>query len=114
MGINETEAQQSGIPYRLVRLPMKAVLRTVTTGETEGFLKALLSTKDDTILGFTALGASAGEILAPIQLAMSAGLPYTALRDSIFSHPTFAEGLVYLFSATPKEGLDTAGQRKIG
>lgn len=101
VGLNETEAQRNGIPYRLVKLPMKAVLRTRTTGEAEGFLKALISTEDDRILGFTALGASAGEMMAPVQLAMSAGLPYTALRDSIFTHPTFAEGLVYLFSAAP-------------
>ncbi len=100
IGLNETEAKRRGIPYRLVKLPMKAVLRTRTTGETEGFLEALIG-NDDRILGFTALGASAGEMMAPVQLAMSAGLPYTALRDSIFAHPTFAEGLVYLFSATP-------------
>jgi pyruvate/2-oxoglutarate dehydrogenase complex dihydrolipoamide dehydrogenase (E3) component len=84
-------------------LPMQAVLRNCTTGETEGFLKALIGS-DDRILGFTALGASAGEMMAPVQLAMSAGLPYTALRDSIFAHPTFAEGLVYLFSASPTPG----------
>jgi pyruvate/2-oxoglutarate dehydrogenase complex dihydrolipoamide dehydrogenase (E3) component len=100
VGLNEAEAKRRGIPYRLMKLPMKAVLRTRTTGETEGFLKALIS-EDDRILGFTALGASAGEMMAPVQLAMSAGLPYTALRDSIFAHPTFAEGLVYLFSTTP-------------
>lgn len=101
IGLNETEAKRRGIPYRLMKLPMKAVLRTRTTGEIEGFLKALIGTEDDRILGFTALGASAGDIMAPVQLAMSAGLPYTALRDSIFAHPTFAEGLVYLFSSTP-------------
>ena len=101
VGLNEAEAKRSGIPYRLFRLPMKAVLRTFTTGEAEGFLKALISSTDDTIIGFTALGQSAGEMMAPVQLAMSAGLPYTALRDSIFTHPTFAEGLVFLFSAKP-------------
>ena len=100
LGLNETAAKRAGIPYRRVKLPMEAVLRTRTTGETQGFLKALIG-DDDKILGFTALGESAGEIMAPVQLAMSAGLPYTALRDSIFAHPTFAEGLVYLFSSSP-------------
>ena len=101
IGLNEAEAKRHGIPYRLVKLPMNAVLRTRTTGDTEGFLKALIGSEDDRILGFTALGASAGEMMAPVQLALSAGLPYTALRDSIFAHPTFAEGLVYLFSGSP-------------
>jgi pyruvate/2-oxoglutarate dehydrogenase complex dihydrolipoamide dehydrogenase (E3) component len=99
VGLNESEALQKGTGYRLLTLPMAAVLRTRTTGETRGLLKALISVQDDTILGFTALGAYAGEMMAPVQLAMSAGLPYTALRDSIFAHPTYAEGLVYLFSS---------------
>jgi pyruvate/2-oxoglutarate dehydrogenase complex dihydrolipoamide dehydrogenase (E3) component len=101
IGLSEIEAKRKNIPYRLVKLAMKAVLRTRTTGETEGFLKALISATDDTIIGFTACGASSGEMMAPVQLAMSAKLPYTALRDSIFAHPTFAEGLVYLFSQIP-------------
>jgi len=78
VGLHESEAKQQGIEYRLVKLPMAAVLRTRTLGETAGFLKALIAA-DDRILGFTALGVGAGELLAPVQLAMSAGLPYTVL-----------------------------------
>jgi pyruvate/2-oxoglutarate dehydrogenase complex dihydrolipoamide dehydrogenase (E3) component len=77
---------------------MIGVLRTRTMGETEGFLKALIA-PDDTILGFTAVGIGTGELLAPVQLAMSANLPYTALRDLIVTHPTLTEGLVYLFAS---------------
>lgn len=98
VGLHEIDATRQGIDYRLARLPMSAVLRTRTLGETAGFLKALIA-DDDRILGFTALGTGAGELLAPVQLAMSAGLPYTALRDLIITHPTLSEGLVYLFSA---------------
>lgn len=101
IGLNETEARRARIPYRLLKLPMKAVLRTRTTGHTEGFLKALIAADSDQILGFTGFGESAGEMLATVQLAISANLPYTALRDSIFTHPTHAEGLVYLFSVPP-------------
>jgi pyruvate/2-oxoglutarate dehydrogenase complex dihydrolipoamide dehydrogenase (E3) component len=100
VGLDEATARERAIPYRLLRLPMKAVLRTQTIGETEGFLKALIS-PDDTILGFTALGYSAGELLAPVQLAIAARLPYTALGNCIFVHPTITEGLVYLFSSKP-------------
>jgi pyruvate/2-oxoglutarate dehydrogenase complex dihydrolipoamide dehydrogenase (E3) component len=109
VGLNESEARQKGIGYRLLTLPMKAVLRTRTTGDTQGFLKALISAQDDTILGFAALGAYAGEMMAPVQLAMSAGLPYTALRDSIFAHPTYSEGLVYLFSSKLSDVQPSAG-----
>ena len=100
VGLHEHEAKEQGIEYRLLKLPMAAVLRTRTLGETAGLLKALIAA-DDLILGFTALGVGAGELLAPVQLAMSAGLPYTALRDLIVTHPTMSEGLMYLFSSTP-------------
>jgi pyruvate/2-oxoglutarate dehydrogenase complex dihydrolipoamide dehydrogenase (E3) component len=101
IGLHEDDARRQGVSYRWLKLPMAAVLRTQTLGETGGFLKALIGA-DDRILGFTALGVGAGELLAPVQLAMSAGLPYTALRDLIVTHPTLTEGLVYLFSSKPQ------------
>lgn len=101
IGLNETEAKERKIPYRLAKIPMVAVLRTRTLSETRGFLKALVDTGSDRILGFMAFGVGAGEILAVVQLAMLAGLPYTTLRDAIFTHPTLPEGLISLFSAVP-------------
>jgi pyruvate/2-oxoglutarate dehydrogenase complex dihydrolipoamide dehydrogenase (E3) component len=62
-------------------------------------VKALLQADGDRILGFTAFGVGAGEILAAVQVAMLAGLPYTALRDAVLTHPTLAEGLIPLFSS---------------
>jgi len=62
-------------------------------------MKALIDTKSDQILGFTALGVGAGEIMGTVQVAMNAQVPYTALRDTIFTHPTLLEGLIPLFSA---------------
>ena len=101
VGLSEREAASQSIPYRLFKIPMVAVLRTRTLGETRGFLKALVDNKSDHILGFTAFGIGAGEYLAPIQLAMTAGLPYTMLRDTILTHPTMSEGLGVLFSSKP-------------
>jgi pyruvate/2-oxoglutarate dehydrogenase complex dihydrolipoamide dehydrogenase (E3) component len=83
------------------KIPIVAVLRTRTLSETRGFLKALIDTESDHILGFTALGVEAGEIIATIQVAMLAGLPYTVLCDTIFTHPTMLEGLIPLFSSVP-------------
>jgi pyruvate/2-oxoglutarate dehydrogenase complex dihydrolipoamide dehydrogenase (E3) component len=101
IGLSESEARRSGIGYRLAKLPMGAVLRTQTLSETRGFMKALIDVGSDRILGFAALGVNAGEIMAIVQLAMRADLPYTMLRDCILTHPTMAEGLVFLFSAAP-------------
>ena len=80
---------------------MTAVLRTRTLSEMRGFLKVLIRIENDEILGFTALGTQAGELMAVVQIAMLAKLPYTVLRDAILTHPTMAEGLVTLFSAVP-------------
>lgn len=100
VGLTETEAKQQGTAYRLVKIPMLAVLRARTLSETRGFLKALIG-PDDRILGFTAFGTGAGELLPAVQLAMVNDLPYTAIRNLIVTHPTLAEGLVSLFSAVP-------------
>ena len=100
VGLNEMEARASGVPYRLAELPVAAVPRTRTTGESRGKLKVLIGA-DDRILGFTAFAPHAGELLPPVQLAMSHGLPFTAMRDLIIAHPTYAEGLVALFAAVP-------------
>jgi len=101
IGLSETEAKAQGIAYRLAKVPMVAVLRTRTLSETRGFMKALIDTESDRILGFTVFGMDAGEIMASVQIAMIAQLPYTALRDAILTHPTLLEGLIPLFSSVP-------------
>jgi pyruvate/2-oxoglutarate dehydrogenase complex dihydrolipoamide dehydrogenase (E3) component len=102
VGLNETEAKAKGIAYRLAKIPISVVLRTQTLSETRGFTKALVDVNSDRILGFTAFGPEAGETSAVVQIAISANLPYTLLRDSVFTHPTMAEGLIALFSSVPK------------
>ena len=97
VGLSEAEAQRRGVAVRVAKLPMAAVLRTRTTGETRGFMKALVDARTDRILGFTMFGPEAGEVMAVVQTAMLAGMPYTGLRDAIFAHPTMAEGLNALF-----------------
>ena len=99
VGLNEREAQAQGIRYRLFKVPMEAVLRAHTLSEMRGFLKALVEADGDRILGFTAFGVGAGETMAAVQIAMIAGLPYTALRDAVLTHPTLVEGLIPLFSS---------------
>ncbi len=101
VGLNETEAQRAGVGVRVARLPVASVLRAKTTGETRGVMKALVDARSDLLLGFTMLGAEAGEVVAVVQVAMLAGLPYTGLRDAILTHPTMAEGLTVLFAGVP-------------
>ena len=100
VGLTELQAARGGIDIRVARLPISAVLRTQTTGETRGFMKALVGA-DDRVVGFTMVGPEAGEVVAVVQMAMIAGLPYQALRDAVLAHPTMAEGLGSLFSNVP-------------
>jgi len=96
VGLNESEAQRNGIEYRLAKMPMADVLRTRTVAERRGFMKILISKGNDEILGFTAFGFEASELMAAVQTAMVGRIPYTVLRDAIFTHPTISEGLVFL------------------
>jgi pyruvate/2-oxoglutarate dehydrogenase complex dihydrolipoamide dehydrogenase (E3) component len=113
IGLREKEARAQGIAYRLFKIPMEQVLRARTLSETRGFLKALVEINGDRILGFSAFAVEGGEIMCSVQVAMIAGLPYTAFRDAILTHPTLAEGLGALFSSKPEarnERMRTATQ----
>jgi pyruvate/2-oxoglutarate dehydrogenase complex dihydrolipoamide dehydrogenase (E3) component len=107
VGLNEKEAKARGMAYRLFKIPMDRVLRARTVSETRGFMKALVEVAGNRILGFTAFAVDAGEIMASVQTAMIAGMPYTALRDAILAHPTLVEGLSPLFSSAPSLSADT-------
>ena len=101
VGLSEREARSQGVAVRVATLPMSAVLRTEATDETQGFMKVLVGASDDRILGFTMIGSEAGEVMAAVQTAMLANLPYPVLRDAVLAHPTMAEGLGQLFSNVP-------------
>jgi pyruvate/2-oxoglutarate dehydrogenase complex dihydrolipoamide dehydrogenase (E3) component len=101
VGLSEGQARRQDVAARVARLPMSAVLRTEATDETQGFMKVLISGSDDRILGFAMIGSEAGEVMAAVQTAMLANLPYPALRDAVLAHPTMAEGLGQLFSNVP-------------
>jgi pyruvate/2-oxoglutarate dehydrogenase complex dihydrolipoamide dehydrogenase (E3) component len=100
IGLTEREAQAQSVRYRIAKMSMGMVFRAQTLSATRGFVKALIG-DDDRILGFTAFGVEGSEMMAVVQTAMLGGLPFTALRDAIFTHPTAAEGLIGLFSNPP-------------
>jgi pyruvate/2-oxoglutarate dehydrogenase complex dihydrolipoamide dehydrogenase (E3) component len=99
VGLSEGEAKRRGVLTRVARLPMDSVLGAQATDQTEGFMKALVSDSDDRIIGFTMIGAGAGEVMAAVQTAMLANLSYSNLANADFAHPTMAEGLSSLFSS---------------
>jgi len=108
VGLSEGEAERQGITVRVARLPMNSVLGAQATERREGFMKALISQNDDRILGFTMVGAEAGEVMAAVHTAMLARLSYSTLTDTAFAHPTMAEGLSSLFSNVPPRSAQRA------
>jgi pyruvate/2-oxoglutarate dehydrogenase complex dihydrolipoamide dehydrogenase (E3) component len=99
VGMTETEARAQGRQIRVAKLPMSSVARAIEVDETRGFIKVVVDGDTNQVLGAAVLGLEGGEIMAAIEIAMMGKLPYTALRDGIFAHPTLAESLNNLFSA---------------
>jgi pyruvate/2-oxoglutarate dehydrogenase complex dihydrolipoamide dehydrogenase (E3) component len=113
VGLNEREAERQDVVARVARLPISAVLRAQATGEKEGFMKALVGESDDRILGFTMIGAEAGEVMAAVQMTMLADISYSRLADALLAHPTMAEGLGPLFSNVPPRSARRAAAARV-
>jgi pyruvate/2-oxoglutarate dehydrogenase complex dihydrolipoamide dehydrogenase (E3) component len=111
VGVNESQAWANNISYRVASLPVKAVFRAQTLSETRGFMKVIIDAHSDRILGFTAFGPEAGELMATVQVAILVGVSHTLFQDAIFTHPTMSEGLGMLFARVPKR-RDAAVERR--
>jgi pyruvate/2-oxoglutarate dehydrogenase complex dihydrolipoamide dehydrogenase (E3) component len=97
VGLSEREARAKGLNIRVAKLPMAHVARAIETDETRGFMKAILDAETGQILGAAVLGIEGGEIVSVLQMAMIGRVPYTAIRDGVFAHPTLSESLNNLF-----------------
>ncbi|MHB8689440.1 MAG: mercuric reductase [Candidatus Dormibacteraceae bacterium] len=98
VGMNETEARAGGRKIKVAKMPMASVARALEMDEARGFMKAIVDAETEQILGAAVLGIEGGELMSAIQVAMMARLPYPALKDGVFAHPTLAESLNNLFS----------------
>ncbi|MFQ5777656.1 MAG: mercuric reductase [Terriglobia bacterium] len=103
VGLSEQEARAQGRNIRVAKLPMTSVARALEVDETRGFMKAVVDAETNQILGAAILGIEGGEVVAVLQMAMMGKVPYTAIRDGVFSHPTLAESLNNLFVAMDRK-----------
>jgi pyruvate/2-oxoglutarate dehydrogenase complex dihydrolipoamide dehydrogenase (E3) component len=108
VGLSERDVERQGVKARVAKLPVSGVLRAQAIVEMQGFMKVLVDEADDRILGFTMIGPEAGEVMAVMETAMLADLPYTRLRDAVLAHPTMAEGLGFLFANVPPRSAQQA------
>lgn len=97
VGLTEAQALAKGLQVEVAKMPMTSVARALEVGETRGFIKAVVDSRTKQILGAAVLGIEGGELMAMLEVAIMGQLPYTALRDGIFAHPTLAESLNNLF-----------------
>jgi pyruvate/2-oxoglutarate dehydrogenase complex dihydrolipoamide dehydrogenase (E3) component len=97
-GLSEDVARQQGRNIRVAKMPMSNVARALEVDEARGFMKAVVDADSGQILGCAVLGIEGGELMAMLEIAMLGRLPYTALRDAVFAHPTLAESLNNLFA----------------
>ena len=98
VGLTERQAREESRNYRVAKMPMTYVARALEQDETRGFMKVLVDADTDQILGASILSLEGAEIMSMIEIAMMGQLPYTALRDGIFAHPSYAEALNNLFA----------------
>jgi pyruvate/2-oxoglutarate dehydrogenase complex dihydrolipoamide dehydrogenase (E3) component len=97
IGMTEEQARARNKKVRVARMPMTSVARATETGETRGFMKAIVDADSGQILGAAVLGIEGGEIMSMLELAMMGKLTHAVLHDAIFAHPTLAESLNNLF-----------------
>jgi pyruvate/2-oxoglutarate dehydrogenase complex dihydrolipoamide dehydrogenase (E3) component len=97
VGLTEREAKSRNLDVRVAKLPMSRVARALESDETRGFMKALVDADTRQILGCAILGVHGGEVMSVVQVAMMGELPFTAIKDGVFAHPTLAESLNNLF-----------------
>ena len=98
LGVTEREARAKGLRFKVAKIPMTHVARALESDETRGFMKAIVEAETDRILGAAVLGVAGGEVMTVLEVAMMGGLPYTAIRDGVFAHPTLSESLNNLFA----------------
>jgi len=99
VGLTEQEARAQGRKVLVAKMPMSQVARALEVDESRGLIKVVVDAASGQVLGCAVLGIEGGEIMSMLEIAMMGGLPYTALRDAIFAHPTLAECLNNLFAS---------------
>jgi pyruvate/2-oxoglutarate dehydrogenase complex dihydrolipoamide dehydrogenase (E3) component len=102
IGLSESEAARKGLAVKVARLDMTSVARAIETGNTQGFMKALVEEGSGRILGAAVLGPEGGELMTLLQMAMTGGITAQQMKEMVFAHPLYAESLNNLFMKLDK------------
>ena len=93
IGLSEAEARKKGLNIKVNKLPVAAIPRARTLGDTNGLFKVVVDADTDKIVGCTLFGPESSEVINLVAMAMKTGQEYTFLRDFVFTHPSMSEAL---------------------
>jgi dihydrolipoamide dehydrogenase len=94
VGMNEIQAQKSGLDYRVVTLDYSCIPRAIAMRNTQGFIKILVTNDDDyRILGMRVIGQHASSAIQAVALLISTGKGIRELAELIHPHPSIIEGI---------------------
>lgn len=93
VGLTEKAAKANGTEYKLFKFMSAGVPKANVLEDPKGMFKVLVDPKTDYILGASIYAEESHEVINLISLAMKGNLPYTMLRDQIYTHPTMSEAL---------------------
>jgi pyruvate/2-oxoglutarate dehydrogenase complex dihydrolipoamide dehydrogenase (E3) component len=99
VGLTEKEARARGYNLKIGQAPMSIVARAYERDETAGLMKIIVDASNDRLLGATILSSDGGETVQILHTLMLADIPYTLLKEAVYIHPTFAEGLFFLMDS---------------
>lgn len=108
VGMTEEACSANGTPYKIGKFSFSANGKALSMGETEGFVKVIVSEEDETILGMHILGPNASDLIHEGAVAISNGLTVHDVTNTIHAHPTLAEAIHEAMHAVNGEALHAA------
>jgi pyruvate/2-oxoglutarate dehydrogenase complex dihydrolipoamide dehydrogenase (E3) component len=93
VGLTEREATEQGKRFKVNRFEMAHNGRNQEARETTGFVKLLIESDTDQVLGAAVFGAQAAETSQLLAVLMAAKAPASVIRDGVVTHPTYSEAI---------------------
>lgn len=100
IGLTEADAQAAGVRVKTGEFPLAAAGAATILGDRTGFVKIVGDAASGAIVGAHAVGAKAGDLIAELAVAKSAGLGFAQLARIVHAHPTISEAVLEAARAT--------------
>ncbi len=105
VGLQEHEAREQGLDVNVGKFPMTALGRALSVNATDGFVKVIADAKTDVVLGVSAVGYQASDLIAEAGLAIEMGATAADIGLTVHAHPTWPESLMEAAEAVHKKAI---------